>query len=235
METALVMGKPAPCVRACVDAVDEAMRAQTPSHGLSTMPRAWRAWCVTAGRRTHSLCWARCARASLGTSALAAWSWMLRHRTMPWESLLVARVRVILRQEGLTSGRRARDETDNPRAQSAQTRAPRSPRRDTARGGSLWGHSLVLLVVVTPTLSLPVGVVFSPPAPALRAWEKKAKALTKPGGPPQQRPPTGAPSPGSHHTTTRPALPGGVQGAPPRSPEALSPRGGSLWHGTLCR
>jgi hypothetical protein len=34
---------------------------------------------------TNSVCWARFARASLGTYALAALSWMFRHAKIPWE------------------------------------------------------------------------------------------------------------------------------------------------------
>jgi hypothetical protein len=40
----MILGKPAPFVRAFVDAVDEAIRAQSPSHGLSTMQRTWLAY-----------------------------------------------------------------------------------------------------------------------------------------------------------------------------------------------
>ena len=96
MGTALVLGTPAPFVRAFVDAVDEAMRAQSSSDGMSTMQRAWLAFCVTAVLITNSLCWARFARASLGSSSLAALSWMFRHSKIPWDELLVASVRVIL-------------------------------------------------------------------------------------------------------------------------------------------
>jgi len=35
----MIIGKPAPFVRAFVDAVDEAIRAQSPSHGMSAMQR----------------------------------------------------------------------------------------------------------------------------------------------------------------------------------------------------
>jgi hypothetical protein len=67
MGTAMVLGKPAPFVSAFVDAVDEALRAQRPRHGLSTIQCAWLAFCGTAVLVTHSVCWARCARASLGS------------------------------------------------------------------------------------------------------------------------------------------------------------------------
>ena len=104
MGTAMVLGKPAPFVSAFVNAVDEMIRAHNPSHGMSTMPRAWLAFCVTAVLVTNSICWARFERASLGSYALAALSWMFRHSKIPWDELLVASVRVILRQYGLNSG-----------------------------------------------------------------------------------------------------------------------------------
>jgi len=100
----MIIGKPAPFVRAFVDAVDEAIRAQSPSYGLSTMQRTWLAFCVTAVLVTNSICWARFERASLGLYSLAALSWMFRHSKIPWDDLLVASVRVILRHYGITAG-----------------------------------------------------------------------------------------------------------------------------------
>ena len=55
MGTTMVLGKPAPFVSAFVDAVDEAIRAHNPSHGMSTMQRAWLAFCVTAVLVTNSI------------------------------------------------------------------------------------------------------------------------------------------------------------------------------------
>jgi transposase len=86
----MIIGKPAPFVRAFVDAVDEAIRAQSPSHGMSAMQRTWLAFCGTAVLVTNSMCWARFERASLGTYSLAALSWMFRHSKLPWDELLEA-------------------------------------------------------------------------------------------------------------------------------------------------
>ena len=44
----MILGKPAPFVRAFVNVVDEAIREQSPSHGRSAMQRTWLAFCVTA-------------------------------------------------------------------------------------------------------------------------------------------------------------------------------------------
>jgi hypothetical protein len=195
LETPMILGKPAPFVRAFIDAVDDAIRAQHPSHAMSATQRAWLAFCVTAVLITNSICWARFERASLGTYSLAALSWMFRHSKLPWDHLLVASVRVILQHHGITSGTLVIDDTDNPRSKSAQTLAYLYKLRDKASGGYLWGQSLVFLCLVTPKISIPVGVVFYQPAPELSAWYKQEKTLKKRGVPKHQRPPKPAPNP----------------------------------------
>src|SRR5207253_6853979 len=191
----MLIGKPAPFVRTFVDAVDDAIRAHHPSHAMSATQRTWLAFCVTAVRVTNSICWARFERASLGTYALAALSWMFRHSKMPWDPLLVASVRVILRHHGITWGTLVIDDTDNPRSKSAKALAYLYKLRDNESGGYLWGQSLVFLVLVTPKISIPVGFVFYQPAPELSAWYKQEKVLKKQGIPKKQRPPKPAPHP----------------------------------------
>jgi hypothetical protein len=191
----MILGKSAPFVRAFVDAVDEAIRAQSPSHGLSAMQRTWLAFCVTAVLVTNSICWARFERASLGIYSLAALSWRFRHTKIPWDDLLVASVRVLLRHYGITSGSLVIDDTDTPRSKAAHTLAHLYKLRDKDRGGYLWGQSLVFLVLVTPKISIPVGFPFYQPAPELSAWYRQEKVLKKQGGPKQQRPPKPAPHP----------------------------------------
>src|SRR6184192_1829976 len=119
----MIIGKPAPFVSAFVDAIDEALHAHSPGQGLSALQRAWLAFCLTAILVTNSICWARFERASLGTYSLAALSWMFRHAKIPWEHLLVASVRVILRHHGIISGSLVIDDTDNKRSKSAKALA----------------------------------------------------------------------------------------------------------------
>src|SRR2546423_8186103 len=190
----MLIGKPAPFVSSFVAAVDEAIRAHQPSCGMSAMQRAWLAFCVTAVLVTNSICWARFERASLGTYSLAALSWMFRHSKIPWDQLLVASVRVILRHHGLTSGSLVIDDTDNPRSKSAKALAHLYKLRDEECGDYMWGQSLVFLVLVSPKISMPVGFVFSQPAPELSACYKQEKVLKQQGVPPKQRPPKPAPN-----------------------------------------
>ena len=191
----MVIAQPAPFASAFVEAVDQAIRAQSPSNGLSAMQRTWLAFCVTAVLVTNSICWARFARASLGTYSLAALSWMFRHSKIPWDTLLVASVRVILRHYGLTCGSLVIDDSDNKRSKSATTLAYLYKLHDKESGGYVWGQSLVFLLVVTPDITLPVGFAFYQPAPELSAWYKQEKALKKQAIPAKQRPPKPPPNP----------------------------------------
>ena len=195
----MIFGKPAPFVSAFVDAIDEVIREHNAGRGMSAIQRTWLAFCVTAVLITNSICWARFARASLGTYSLAALSWMFRHSKMPWDELLVASVRVILRHYGLTCGSLVIDDTDNQRAKSAKALAYLYKLRDKESGGYVWGQSLVFLVLVTPKISIPVGFTFYQPAPELSAWSKQEKALKKPGVAKPQRLPKPAPNP--HYPT----------------------------------
>src|SRR5438094_6245361 len=185
----MVIGKPAPFVSAFVDAIDAAIRTHQPHHAMSVTQRTWLAFCITAVLVTNSICWARFERASLGTYALAALSWMFRHSKIPWEHLLVASVRVSLRHYGIIAGSLVIDDTDNKRSKSAKALAHLYKLRDKESGGYLWGQSLVFLLLVTPKISIPVGFTFYQPAPELSAWYKKENALKKQGVAERQRPP----------------------------------------------
>ena len=50
------------------------------------------------------------------------------------------------------------------------------------------GQSLVMLLLVTPVLTIPVGFAFYQPDPRLKAWEKEERRLKKRGVPKQDRP-----------------------------------------------
>jgi hypothetical protein len=189
MGTARVIGKPAPFVRAFVDAIDEVIREHSPGQGLSAIQRAWLAFGLTAILVTNSICWARFERTRLGTSSLAALSWLFRHAKIPWEQLFMASVRMLLRHYGLTSGSLVIDDPDHQRSTAAKTIAHVYKLRDQESGGYIWGQRLVFLLLVTPTISIPLGFAFYQPAPELSAWYKQERRLKEQGGPTTQRPP----------------------------------------------
>jgi hypothetical protein len=185
----MIIDQPLPFVRAFVDTVDESIRQLSQAQGMSAIQRTWLAFCLTAILVTNSICWAQFERASLGAYSLAALSWMFRHGKIPWESLLVMSVRVILRHYGLNQGSLVIDDTNNKRSKSAKTLAHLYKLRDQESGGYVWGQSLLFLVLVTPEITLPVGFAFYQPDPNLSQWYQTEKALKKQGVPKKQRPP----------------------------------------------
>ena len=191
----MILAKSAPFVSAFIEAVDEAIRQANPGSGISAMQRTWLAFCVTATLVTHSICWARFERASLGTYSMAALSWMFRHSKLPWDQLLVASVRVILRHHGITLGSLVIDDTDNPRSKAAKKLAYLYKLRDKESGGYVWGQSLLFLLLVTPKISIPMGFVFYQPDPELSAWYRREKVRKKHKGTKAQRQPKPAPNP----------------------------------------
>jgi hypothetical protein len=203
MGALMVMGPPRPVVRALVDAVNTAMTAHYPGHGVSARQRSWLACCLTAILVTKAVGWARVARARLGTSSLAALAWLLRHAKIPWEVLLVASVRVLLRHYGITPGRLVVDESDQQRAKSAKKSASLHDLRDHGSGGGILGQRLVLLLVVTPKLPSPLGVAFYLPAPERTAWYTPERILNQQGLPRKPRPPN---PPSNPHDPTQQAL-----------------------------
>jgi hypothetical protein len=191
----MVIGKPLPFVTAFVDVVDAAIEEHHPGRGLSALQRAWLAFCVTAILVTNSVCWARFERASLGTYSLAALSWMFRHAKIPWELLLVASVRMLLRHYGITHGCLVIDDTEKKRSNSAKNIAYLHQLRDKYSGGCILGQSLVFLLFVTPKITIPLGFAFYMPAPELTAWYKQERMLKQQGIPRQHRPPKPPPNP----------------------------------------
>jgi len=191
----MIMAQPLPFVTAFVDTIDKAIQAHAVDHRLSPIQRTWLAFCLTAILVTNSVCWARFARASLGTYSLAALSWMFRHAKIPWELLLIASVRVLLHHYGITHGSLVIDDTDKPRSKSAKHIAYLHKLHDKESGGVILGQTLVFLLIVTSKVTIPLGVAFYRPAPELTAWSKHERTLKQQGIPRKHRPPKPAPNP----------------------------------------
>lgn len=186
----MLISDPLPFVKEYIEAIHLTLQEHSPSgRGLSFTQRRWLGFCVMAILITHSVCWAKFERASLGTYSLAALSWMFRHSKIPWERLLYLSVRVIVRRYGITQGTLCLDDSDNARSKSTKTIAYVHKLKDKSSGGYLMGQCIVMLVLITPKVTLPVGFAFYQPDPALKAWAKRDKQLKKAGVPAKQRPP----------------------------------------------
>ncbi len=185
----MLISEPLPFVQAYLEALDEQLRVCSPRRrGLSRLQRHWLGFCLMGMMVTASLCWARFERASAGRYSQAALSWMFRRAKLPWSWLLRASVTVVLRRYGIGRGLLAVDDVTNPRAKVTSRIGYAHKIKDPGSGGYVNGQSLVLVLLVTETLTLPVGVEFYQPDPVYRHWQREDRRLRAQKVPKAQRP-----------------------------------------------
>lgn len=182
----MLFGPVLPFVGTFIEAIDEAIQQHDPRARLSRAQRAWLGFCIMGILVTNAVSWAHFERASLRAYTVSGLSWMFRHSKIPWPLLLPMSTRVILRRFGITEGVLVLDDTDKQRSKTTKRIAKVHKLKDKATGGFFMGQSLVVLLLVTETVTLPVGFAFYLPDPALSTWYKQDKQRKKQGLPPQQ-------------------------------------------------
>ena len=137
---------------------------------------------------TNSVCWAKFERASLGERKITALSWMFREAKVAWDYLLLASVTLVLKRHGITEGVLVVDESDRARSKRTKRIYGAHKQKHKVSGGYVNGQTVVLLLLVTQTITLPVGFAFYRPDQALTAWRKEDKRLKKSGMAKKDRP-----------------------------------------------
>jgi hypothetical protein len=180
---------PLPFVKEFVNELNTTLETGQPGHGLSRLQRLWLAFCLMGILVTNSVCWAKFERASLGNYSLAALSWIFRKAKIPWEFLLQMSVQVILRRYGITHGSLVVDDSDKKRCKVTTRIFKTHTLKDKTSGGYINGQTIVLLLLVTPRITIPATFSFYMPDPALTAWHRTNEQFKKQGVPPKDRPP----------------------------------------------
>ncbi len=177
-----------PFITDFVSKLDNAI-AQDGSHKkLSAIQKYWLAFCLMGILATQSVCWAKFERASFGRYNSAALSWVFYHASIPWEKLLQYSIALILNSYGLTKGALVIDDSDNKRSKNTKKIGYVHKLKDKASGGYVMGQGLVFMVLVTPEITIPVGIEFYMPDPEYTAWKKSYDKQKKQGIPAKDRP-----------------------------------------------
>lgn len=156
---------------------------------LSRSQRAWLSFCLTAIILTNTVCWKAWERWSGGKYADSALSWMLRHSPMPWNLLLIASVRLILKKYNIKQGVLVIDDSDHERSKNTTKIGYVHRIKDKKNDGYYRGQNLVFLILVTDVITIPVGFAFYEPDPTNKVWEKENKRLKEMGIRKKNRPP----------------------------------------------
>ena len=109
--------------------------------------------------------------------------------------MLQVGVGIVLRQHGISEGVLSTDDSDHRRTKKTKRIYKAHKIKDKSSGGYINGQTIVLLMLVTPKVSLPVGFEFYQPDPAQQAWKKEDKRLQKQGLAKKKRPPAPEPNP----------------------------------------
>lgn len=191
----MFIDEPLPFVKEFINQLNEGLSQGRSSIRLSRTQQTWLGFCLMGILITNSVCWAKLERASLGNYSRAALSWMFRHAKIPWESLLVASVRLILTRYGLNEGVLVVDDTNRKRSKSTKRIYQTHKLFDKASSGYINGQELIVLLLVTAQVTLPVGFAFYMPDPAQSAWNKQDNQLKQQGIPKKCRPASPQPNP----------------------------------------
>jgi hypothetical protein len=113
---------------------------------------------------------------------------MFRDAKIFWDIMLQASVLLILKHYGIKNGVIAIDESDRARSKRTKRIHHVHKQKHKASGGYVNGQTVVLLLLVTESVSFPVGFIFYMPDPELTKWSKEDKRLKKSGVAKKERP-----------------------------------------------
>ena len=191
----MFMNTALPFINGYVGTLNEALGELAPGSSLSATQKHWLAFCLMGMSVTNSICWAKFERTSLGQYSVAALSWMQRHAKIPWDLLWQASVRATLRHYHIIEAILVNDDTEKRRAKATKRIFKAHKLKDNKTGGYINGQKLVVLLLVTPKSTIPVGVAFYMPDPALTEWYREEARLKTAKVPKRDRPPKPEPNP----------------------------------------
>ena len=166
-------------IKSFISDLNDELKKLNPNACLSKAQMAWLSFCLMGIMLVNSVCWAKFERASLGKYKLASLSWMFRHSKIAWSLLFRASINRVLKQHHITKGSLVIDETDRARAKTTSRIHKTYKLHDKKTGGYVNGQTIVFLLLVTDTVTVPVGFAFYMPDPAIKDWKKEEARLKK--------------------------------------------------------
>lgn len=184
----MIIGEGLPFIQDYIEAVNEAIKTHSPGSELTRIQRYWLSFVILGLLITNTLCWARFERFSCGNYASAAICWMFKKAKVAWDMLLCASVTKIVERYNIKSGILVIDDTDSERSKNTTQIEKVHKIRDKKRSGFFSGQNIIFLLLVTDSLTIPVGFSFYEPDPAISEWKKEDQRLRKIGVEKQFRP-----------------------------------------------
>ncbi len=160
-----------------IDELNNSLKKLNPSAKLTHRQRINLSVLIVGIVVTETLCWAMFERRSLGLFKSTGLSWIFKKAKISWQLMLQASLINIVTHYNVRLGSLMLDDTGKKRAKKT-SRIPGAHKiKDKASGGYINGQQLIFLVLVTDTITVPVGFRFYVPDPKLSAWRKQNKKL----------------------------------------------------------
>jgi hypothetical protein len=183
-----IFSKALPEVISYVEALDVSLRSLPGGKKLSRVQKVWLSFCLTAIVVTHTLCWEKFERSSAGSYKARALSFMFHHSNILWNKIFTASTLLLLRLHNAKSGILSIDDSNRGRSKSTTRIFGVHKVKDKKTNGFEMAQNLVRLILVTPSITIPVGIEFYRPDPEYKKWRKQDEILRKQKIPKSQRP-----------------------------------------------
>ena len=170
-----------PIVIQFIDALNDSLSLIKPSHKLTRIQKIVIGAMITGIIMTEALNWAAFERRSLGVFKPTTLCWMFYKAKLAWQHMLQASITNIIEHYQLKSGHLDIDDTHKHRAKKTTCIAGAHKIKDKPTGGYINGQELIFMVLVTSTVTFPVGFRFYVPDPKLAVWSKQDKVLQQQG------------------------------------------------------
>ena len=191
--------QPLPCATTYTDQLCQALQELKASAKLSVTQKIWITTVLMGIIITRKLNWAAFERSTLNEYRQDGLRWMFSHSKMPWDLLINASTKIVIKHYAVTSGTLTIDDSDKLRSRNTTKIAHVHKVKDKSTGGYGKGQEFIFMVIVTNTVTLPVDCRFYTPDPALSAWRRENNRLKKQKIPAKQRPKR--PEPDSNYPT----------------------------------
>lgn len=188
MEILMLIAEPATFIKIFVASINDAIQDHKPGEELTRIQKGFISFCIMAIFITRKVCWTTFEKSCFGKYKLASLSWLFRCSKIPWHLILAMGVRVILNRYNIKSGVIAIDDTEKKRSKVTKKIPFVHKLKDKATGGYINGQSIVFLILITPSATIPISFAFYEPDPKITDWNKLNKKLKKKGVPKKDRP-----------------------------------------------
>lgn len=175
-------------VTSFLEQLNDSLKSISPDARLTRLQKSGLSIILIGLIITQTLNWAAFSRRSLNKAKPSRLRWIFYCSTIPWQLLLQASIKNIIKHYGITNGTIAFDDTDKKRTKRTSCIPNAHKVKDKATGGYFNGQELVFMVLITDLVTFPIGFQFYVPDPVLSAWRKKDKKLKRQGIATKERP-----------------------------------------------